>query len=361
MRAMGVRRAAAGAHTGGHLPGHAGHRGHASRAEDPRGWGTAGVVPALGPTGVSPSLGFAGESATAAARAVGGALIPVGIAWKEALDVDPELPLYGSDGYHPAPAGTLLAALTVYERLFGRDVRSIRPPPSRRYPAWRCHQPESTPWRPRLMRPASAYPRTLPRRCRRIPPRCRPAEGPASSAPGLRLFLSELRSGRHDSLARRGNRTTSGPFGGRGRPSLRSLAADHGVTVGWRWADIARATGTSACTTSAAGDEQRQEWRSEWDFICLPAEKSVGVHRTRTLPRPKLSPMQLHEAAHERGQVIRIGIELVVQGQRQVSRVSSETPSRIFTRCSRSFGGWPPGKATTARAKRLPAAAAPIA
>lgn len=71
------------------------------------------------------SVVFAGQSATAAARAVGGVVIPVGIAWKEALDADPELPLYGSDGYHPAPAGTLLAALTVYDRLFGRDVRII--------------------------------------------------------------------------------------------------------------------------------------------------------------------------------------------------------------------------------------------
>ncbi len=34
-------------------------------------------------------------------------------------------PLYGGDGYHPAPAGTLLAALTLYDRLFGRDVRDI--------------------------------------------------------------------------------------------------------------------------------------------------------------------------------------------------------------------------------------------
>jgi hypothetical protein len=75
--------------------------------------------------GFPQSIVFAGESATAAARAVGGVVIPVGIAWKEALDADAELPLYGSDGYHPAPAGTLLAALTVYDRLLGRDVRSI--------------------------------------------------------------------------------------------------------------------------------------------------------------------------------------------------------------------------------------------
>lgn len=71
------------------------------------------------------SLGFAGESATAAARAVGGVVVPAGIAWQKAKVADPDLPLYGADGYHPAPAGTLLAALTVYDRLFGRDVRSI--------------------------------------------------------------------------------------------------------------------------------------------------------------------------------------------------------------------------------------------
>ena len=73
------------------------------------------------------SLPAAGESATAAARAVGGAVVPVGIAWKEALDVDGDLPLYSGDGYHPAPAGTLLAALTIYDRLSGRDVRAIPP------------------------------------------------------------------------------------------------------------------------------------------------------------------------------------------------------------------------------------------
>jgi hypothetical protein len=71
------------------------------------------------------SLEPASESATAAARAVGGAVLPIGIAWRKALEADPALPLYGSDGYHPAPVGTLLAALTVYDRLFGRDVRTI--------------------------------------------------------------------------------------------------------------------------------------------------------------------------------------------------------------------------------------------
>jgi hypothetical protein len=71
------------------------------------------------------SLDYAGESATLAARAVGGVVAPVGIAWKMALERDPTLPVYGSDGYHPAPAGSILAALTIYDRLFGHDVRTI--------------------------------------------------------------------------------------------------------------------------------------------------------------------------------------------------------------------------------------------
>jgi hypothetical protein len=72
------------------------------------------------------SLAAAAESGTLAARAVGGVAIPVGLAWKLALEADPTLPLYGPDGYHPAPAGSLLAALTIYDRVFGRDVREIR-------------------------------------------------------------------------------------------------------------------------------------------------------------------------------------------------------------------------------------------
>jgi hypothetical protein len=70
-------------------------------------------------------LAPAAESGTLAARAVGGAALPVGLAWKLALEADPTLPLYGPDGYHPAPAGSLLAALTIYDRLFARDVREI--------------------------------------------------------------------------------------------------------------------------------------------------------------------------------------------------------------------------------------------
>jgi hypothetical protein len=71
------------------------------------------------------SLDFARESATLAARAVGGVVAPVGIAWKMALDADSSLPVYGPDGYHPAPAGSVLAALTIYDRVFQHDARTI--------------------------------------------------------------------------------------------------------------------------------------------------------------------------------------------------------------------------------------------
>lgn len=61
----------------------------------------------------------------AAARAVNGELLPVGDAWHLALQTHPELPLYGPDGYHPGLPGSLLAALTIYERLSGHDARRI--------------------------------------------------------------------------------------------------------------------------------------------------------------------------------------------------------------------------------------------
>ena len=73
------------------------------------------------------SVDFAQRSAEVAARAVGGVVAPVGRAWQVALAADPALTLYGPDGYHPAPAGTLLAALTLYDRVLDRDVRAIAP------------------------------------------------------------------------------------------------------------------------------------------------------------------------------------------------------------------------------------------
>jgi hypothetical protein len=60
-----------------------------------------------------------------AATAVNGTFMPAGEAWRAAWKVDPSLPLYGPDGFHPAPAGTYLTALTIYERVTGKDARSL--------------------------------------------------------------------------------------------------------------------------------------------------------------------------------------------------------------------------------------------
>jgi hypothetical protein len=52
------------------------------------------------------------------AQAAGALLIPAGKAWRFAWACNHNLPLYGSDGFHPSPLGTYTAALVVYARLF---------------------------------------------------------------------------------------------------------------------------------------------------------------------------------------------------------------------------------------------------
>ena len=65
-------------------------------------------------------------SSLAAATSVdGGVFIPAGEAWRAALEQDPTVPLYSADGYHPAPLGTYLAALVIYERVTGHDARLL--------------------------------------------------------------------------------------------------------------------------------------------------------------------------------------------------------------------------------------------
>jgi hypothetical protein len=61
------------------------------------------------------------ESYAIAARDVGGVVLPAGDAWRAAWRSDPTLALYGSDGFHPTPLGTYLAALVVYQQLSGRS------------------------------------------------------------------------------------------------------------------------------------------------------------------------------------------------------------------------------------------------
>lgn len=61
-------------------------------------------------------------SYTNAAADVDGILVPAGEAWRAAWRRDPSLALYSSDGFHPAPMGSYLAALSLVEQLYGRPV-----------------------------------------------------------------------------------------------------------------------------------------------------------------------------------------------------------------------------------------------
>lgn len=65
------------------------------------------------------------ESHRLAAEAVSGVLIPAGTAMQAALERDPQLELFTDDGFHPAMAGTYLAALTVYRTLVGPLPESV--------------------------------------------------------------------------------------------------------------------------------------------------------------------------------------------------------------------------------------------
>ncbi len=65
------------------------------------------------------------DSYETAARQVGGLLFPAGEAWRSAWARDPDLGLYGGDGFHPTRMGTYLAALVMYEQLSGRDPHGL--------------------------------------------------------------------------------------------------------------------------------------------------------------------------------------------------------------------------------------------
>lgn len=72
-------------------------------------------------SGKSPNFDGVAESYRQAANAVQGLLFPVGEAWRAALKRDPQLGLYTNDGLHPTIAGSYLAALVIYEQLYGRS------------------------------------------------------------------------------------------------------------------------------------------------------------------------------------------------------------------------------------------------
>ena len=45
-------------------------------------------------------------------------ITPVGIVWQAALDANPNLDLWSSDGSHPSPLGSYLAANVFYALIF---------------------------------------------------------------------------------------------------------------------------------------------------------------------------------------------------------------------------------------------------
>jgi hypothetical protein len=59
-----------------------------------------------------------------AAEDISGMLMPVGEAWRR----DPDVPLYGPDGFHPTPTATYLAALVMWQQITGQSPV--------RLPAW---------------------------------------------------------------------------------------------------------------------------------------------------------------------------------------------------------------------------------
>jgi hypothetical protein len=71
-----------------------------------------------------------------AAEDVNGMLFPVGEAWRGAWRRDPDVPLYGPDGFHPTPTATYLAALVVYQQISGRSPVGL--PASTEMPASRA-------------------------------------------------------------------------------------------------------------------------------------------------------------------------------------------------------------------------------
>jgi hypothetical protein len=65
------------------------------------------------------------ESYRLAAKEVDGILCPVGEAWRIASKRDPGLGLYSVDGLHPTPAGSYLAGLVIYARLYGKSPMGL--------------------------------------------------------------------------------------------------------------------------------------------------------------------------------------------------------------------------------------------
>ncbi|MDQ3812528.1 MAG: SGNH/GDSL hydrolase family protein [Armatimonadota bacterium] len=62
------------------------------------------------------------------ARELQSLVAPVGIAWQSALQEDPKLPLYDTDGSHPSPTGSYVAACVFYATLFNASPVGVPVP-----------------------------------------------------------------------------------------------------------------------------------------------------------------------------------------------------------------------------------------
>jgi hypothetical protein len=68
------------------------------------------------------------DSYALAARDVDGWFLPAGEAWRAAWEEDPELELYGGDGFHPTVAGSWAAALTIFGGLSEHSLADLPAP-----------------------------------------------------------------------------------------------------------------------------------------------------------------------------------------------------------------------------------------
>jgi hypothetical protein len=68
------------------------------------------------------------DSYALAARDVQGWFLPAGEAWRAAWAEEPDLQLYGSDGFHPTVAGSWAAALTIFGGLSGQSPLGLPAP-----------------------------------------------------------------------------------------------------------------------------------------------------------------------------------------------------------------------------------------
>ena len=66
------------------------------------------------------------DSYRSAATAIDGLFAPAGEAWQLAWAQDSTLPLYSGDGFHPSTMGTYLAALTIFQRIYGRSPEGVQ-------------------------------------------------------------------------------------------------------------------------------------------------------------------------------------------------------------------------------------------